>query len=78
MIIYNKKDWKVESYDIEGYYGSRTKTLCSNRKQTLEFAGKLIELPCNNQNSIINKFNIASKILIAKNKIKEKSLIRKK
>ena len=78
MIIYNKKDWKVESCDIEGYYGSRTKTLCSNRKQTLEFAGKLIELPCNNQNSIINKFNIASKILIAKNKIKEKSLIRKK
>ena len=78
MIIYNKKDWKVESYDIEDYYGSRTKTLCSNRKQTLDFAGKLIELPCNNQNAIINKFNITSKILIAKNKIKGKSLIRKK
>lgn len=78
MIIYNKKDWKVESYDIEDYYGSRTKTLCSNRKQTLDFAEKLIELPCNNQNAIINKFNITSKILIAKNKIKGKSLIRKK
>ena len=78
MIIYNKNDWKVRCVDIEDYYGSRTKTLCSNRKQTLDFAGKLIELPCNNQNAIINKFNIISKILIAKNKIKGKSLIRKK
>ena len=78
MIIYNKKDWKVRCVDIEGICSSRIKTICSNRKQTLDFAGKLIELPCNNQNAIINKFNIASKILIAKNKIKEKSLIRKK
>ena len=78
MIIYNKNDWKVRCVDIEGICSSRIKTICSNRKQTLDFAGKLIELPCNNQNAIINKFNITSKILIAKNKIKGKSLIRKK
>lgn len=70
MIIYNKNDWKVRCVDIEGICSSRIKTICSNRKQTLDFAGKLIELPCNNQNAIINKFNITSKILIAKNKIK--------
>ena len=55
MIIYNKNDWKVRCVDIEGICSSRTKTICSNRKQTLDFAGKLIELPCNNQNAIINK-----------------------
>lgn len=74
IIIYNKKDWKVRKYKESSY----TKTIFTNRKQTLDFKGKLIELPCNNQNEIINKFNIVSKILIAKNKFETNSLVRKK
>jgi len=78
MVIYNKENWKVKSGHVRGWFSLRMKTSCSNRKQTLEFAGKLIKLPCNNQDEIINRFNIVSKILIAKNKIKSKVLIRDK
>lgn len=74
IIIYNDKEWEVRKFKEESY----TKTLFTNRKQTLNFNGKLIELPCNNQNEIINKFNIISKILIGKNKIENNLLIRKK
>lgn len=73
IIIYNKKDWNVRKYKESSY----TKTIFTNRKQTLDFR-KLIELPCNNQNEIINKFNIVSKILIVKNKFETNSLVRKK
>jgi len=76
IVIYDKKDWKVKSGYVKG--SVRMKTSCSNRKQTLDFAGNLIKIPCNNQNEIINRFNITSKILIAKNKIEGKSLIRGK
>ena len=58
--------------------------ICSkdNKKILVDYSliiEKLHEIHQKNEDmSIINKFNIASKILIAKNKIKGKSLIRKK
>jgi len=78
MVIYDKKDWKVKNEYVEDWNSSRIKTYCINRKQSLEFTGKLIKLPCNNQDEIIKSFNIASKILITKNKIKSKVLVRYK
>ena len=72
IVIYSKKDWQVQYEYIKDCHSSRIKTWCSNRKQRLDFNGNLIKLPCNNQREIISMFNFVSKILIAKNKVKNK------
>lgn len=77
IVIYNKNDWNVRCEYIENlYHNVSIKTVCSNRCQSLDFTGDLIKFPCSNQEEIINRFNISSKKLIVKNKIK--SLIRHK
>lgn len=77
IVIYNKNDWNVRCEYIENlYHNVSIKTVGSNRCQSLDFTGDLIKFPCSNQEEIINRFNISSKKLIVKNKIK--SLIRHK
>ena len=77
IVIYNKNDWDVRNEYIEDiYHNMHLRTACGNRCQRLEFAGDLIKWPCSNQDELINRFNLVSKKLIAKNKIK--SLIRHK
>ena len=77
IVIFNKNDWNVRCEYIENlYHNVSIKTVCSNRCQILDFTGDLIKFPCSNQEEIINRFNISSKKLIVKNKIK--SLIRHK
>lgn len=81
IVIYNKNDWDVRNEYIEDiYHNMHLRTACGNRCQRLEFAGDLIKCPCSNQDELINRFNLVSKKLIAKNKIKSKikSLIRHK
>ena len=81
IVIYNKNDWDVRNEYIEDiYHNMHLRTACGNRCQRLEFAGDLIKWPCSNQDELINRFNLVSKKLIAKNKIKSKikSLIRHK
>ena len=77
IVIFNKNDWNVRCEYIENlYHNVSIKTVCCNRCQILDFTGDLIKFPCSNQEEIINRFNISSKKLIVKNKIK--SLIRHK
>lgn len=81
IVIYNKNDWDVRNEYIEDiYHNMHLRTACGNRCQRLEFAGDLIKWPCSNQDELINRFNLVSKKLIAKNKNKSKikSLIRHK
>ena len=81
IVIYNKNDWDVRNEYIEDiYHNMHLRTACGNRCQRLEFAGDLIKWPCSTQDELINRFNLVSKKLIAKNKIKSKikSLIRHK
>ena len=76
ILIYDKNEWKVKSENIENT--NTIKTYCSCVKEALDFNGKLIKLACNSQTEIINMFNIISKVLITKSKIKNKILTKNK
>lgn len=60
-VIYNKNDWKVINIDM--------KTTFYNGKEDLRFlTDGLTQLPCDNQNEMINEFNIISNKLTTKGK----------
>lgn len=78
IVIYKKKDWEVKTvirgnckYELIG-------TLCSCGHHWVNFNGILVKVPCNNQEEIINRFNTVSKMLVSKNKVKCKSLLKRK
>lgn len=60
-VIYNKNDWKVNNMD--------RKTVFYNGKEDLVFfTDGLMQLPCDNQNEMVNEFNIISNKLTTKGK----------
>ena len=78
MIIYLKQDWEIHFECFKTYFGFRKKTSCSNRQQTLSYAGKLKKYPCKTQEEMMNKCNRIFSTLTIKNNIENKSLVRKK
>lgn len=66
-VIYNKNDWKVNNIN--------KKTIFYNGKEDLVFlTDGLMQLPCDNQNEMINEFNIISNKLTTKGKFISKLL----
>ena len=61
-VLYNKNDWKVQDMDMKKRF--------YNGKEDLVFlADGLMELPCDNQSEMINKFNVVSNRLTIKSKL---------
>ncbi len=78
MIIYLKQDWEIHFEYFKTYFGFRKSTSCSNRYQSMSFAGKLKKYPCKTQEEMMNKCNRICSTLTIKNTIENKSLVRKK
>lgn len=74
IIIYNKNIWDIEYNCCKTWCGHRkgitTECFCNHHSVGLQ--GKVIKVPCNNQEEMITRFNIISNILIAKRKILHK------
>lgn len=71
IIIYNKNIWDIEYDHCKTWCGHKkgitTKCWCNHHSIGLQ--GKVIKVPCNNQEEIITRLNIIAKILVAKRKI---------
>lgn len=79
IAIYNKNIWHSNRKLLtssNGKLGIRTEYSCTHHYEW--FDNILINIPCNNQDEIINRFNIISNILVPKNKKKNKMLLKQK
>lgn len=72
IVIYNKNKWKVEYEFFKKEQKINVKTYCRNRKQGLIFHDELLKVECNNTKEMVERYNVASKALKVKNKVKSK------
>ncbi len=72
IAIYDKYSWEVNFKIEKGWYHYFHKTTCISRSNYICFNGNLKKIPCNNQQEIIDAYNIISEGLISHSKVKTK------
>jgi len=77
IIIYNKNIWKHRFYFTKERFNFKfnfhTEYSCTHHLEQFDNIN-LINIPCSNQEEMLDRFNTISKLLIKKDKIKKKTL----
>ena len=81
IALYDKNIWKHHFYFTKERFNFKfnfhTEYSCVHHLERFD-KNNLLNIPCNNQEEMLSKFNIISKLLINKDKIKSKLLIKNK